>query len=257
MTRGVLTFAFDNESVNYVQLASDLCVRAAKHLNLPVTLVTDRPLTYPHQFDRVIITESRANGTRQGSWKNLDRYMAQQFTPYDQTVLLDADYVICSSVLSSLFESGQDFLPMGTAYDVTNRRNYLDLNFFGKNHMPSAWATVVYWQKSQKAELIFNMIEMIQQEWHHYVSLYGISERRFRNDYALAISCNTINGHLGHWPRIPWSMATVEPNCSVHKIDQDVFEVRYHDKTNRPMKTNICGQDFHDMTKKHNLIECT
>jgi hypothetical protein len=183
-------------------------------------------------------------------WKNLNRYRADEVTPYQETVLLDADYVVCSDQLATVFGCSQDLLSMRYAHDVTGRRDYRDLNWFGKAHMPSAWATVMYWKQSKTAELIFGMMGMIQQHWQHYKNIYGIADRRFRNDYALAIASNTVMGHVGHWPSLPWSMATVEADCKLSQIDHDRFEIHYQDQQNKLRKNILHGVDFHAMHKR-------
>ncbi len=249
MTRGVLIFAFDNESVRYTEFARWSAARIQQHLGLPVTLVTNATDINRAGFDQVISADAGANGVRDGTWFNLGRYRAGQLSPYDETVLLDADYVVNSDQLLTLFGSDQDIVSMREAYDVTNRHDYQDLNFFGRHRMPSAWATVIYWRRSAAADLIFTMMEMIQNHWQHYKDLYGITERRFRNDYALAIASNTVMGHTGIWPSVPWRMANVDLDCAIHALDQQRFEIQYQDQSGRQRRTLINQQDFHVMNK--------
>jgi hypothetical protein len=218
---------------------------------LPVSLITDRDVADVTAFDRVIVVDSHINGMHQGApWRNLGRYRAYDYSPYQQTLLLDADYVICSDVLGSLFSSKQDILSMRWAYDVTNRQKYQDSNYFGNHMMPSAWATVIYWQKSPAAKMVFDMIKMVENHWQHYKNIYGINEHRFRNDHALAIASNTVFGHVGYWPNIPWAMAMVDKDCEISQIDNGHFEIKYLDKHQKPKKTQIKNQDFHVMGKR-------
>jgi hypothetical protein len=251
MTAGVMIFAFDSDHISYTTLARNLARRIARHLDLPVSVITDQSeLQQCTEFDHVIMAESAQNGIRnQVPWKNLDRYRAYELSPYDQTLMLDADYLVCSDRLKILFDQDQDFLPMPRAFDVTSRRDYSDLNFFGRHNMPSAWATVMYWRRSRTAEMIFGMMRMIQHNWAHYRDLFGISERRFRNDYAVAIACNTIMGHLGHWPAIPWPLANIESDCELNQLGPDSFSVGYHDQQGRSKHLILTGQDFHAMDK--------
>ena len=250
MTRGVLIFAFDNDEVSYTQFAAWSAQRIHRHLGLPVTLVTDRAMSDATVFDHVIAATAGANGTRTGTWFNLGRYRAAELSPYDETILLDADYVVCSDQLLTLFDSNQDIVSMRWAHDATSRRDYSDLNFFGRHRMPSAWATVIYWRRSHAADLIFGMIEMIESNWQHYKDIYGIAERRFRNDYALAIASNTVMGHTGHWPAIPWSMINVEADCLLQQIDQDEFSISFLNQQTQPRCLTMQGQDFHAMGKQ-------
>ena len=252
MSQGVLMFAFDSGDLRYTDIALWSAGRIQRHLGLPVTLVTDRSFDSDCGLDRVVTCESpQLNGVKdQAPWKNLDRYRANQITPYQQTLLLDVDYVVCSNQLLTAFDCSEPVVSMRYAYDATARRDYQDLNWFGKARMPSAWATVVYWQKSATADLVFDMMSMIQQNWTHYKNIYGIADRRFRNDYALAIASNTVMGHTGHWPSLPWNMAMVESDCKLSQIDDDVFEIHYQDQQSKLRKLVLDSVDFHALDKR-------
>ena len=89
-------------------------------------------------------------------------------SPYDETLVLDADYVVCSDQLNRLFEMSPDFLAPITAYDVTNTRTFDDLNWFGNNRMPMAWATVMRFRRSLLSKSVFDMMSMIRNNWQHY-----------------------------------------------------------------------------------------
>jgi hypothetical protein len=251
MSQGVVIFAFDNQKVCYTDLAAWIAGRINKYLDLPVSLITDQQHNDPN-FDQIIVVETPdVNGHHLGApWRNLQRHRAYELSPYDQTLLLDADYVVCSDHLKTLFDSNQDLLSMRWAYDVTGRRDYADLNYFGANNMPSAWATVIYWRRSTAAALVFDMMAMIQKNWQHYKNIYGITERKYRNDYALAIASNTVMGHIGRWPEIPWSMATVEEDCDLVALDRDTFEIVFKNQSQKVRRLLLKGQDFHAMGKQ-------
>jgi hypothetical protein len=164
-------------------------------------------------------------------------------------VLLDADYVVASDQILALFDVDQSILSMRWAFDCTGRRDYQELNFFGRHQMPSSWATILYWNRSKEADMVFGMMQMIEQHWHHYKNIYGITESKFRNDYALAIALNTVMGHVGTWPEIPWSLATVEDDVAIKMLSHDEFELEYHDSGSKKKKNIVRGIDLHVMNK--------
>jgi hypothetical protein len=250
MTRGVLLFAHDSGSVKYTDFAAWSAHRIQKYLNVPVSLVTDREIKGKHPFDQIIIADAASNSYRHNfPWRNMGRYQAGELTPYDHTILLDVDYVVNSRQLLTLFNSSEPFISMRWAYDVTGRNDYQTLNYFGRHQMPSAWATVISWQRSQTADLIFGMMKMIETNWQHYLNLYGITDSKFRNDYALAIASNTVFGHTGHWPSIPWSMPNVEDKVKLNQLDNSDFEVKYFDQQTKLRKIILKNMDFHAMDK--------
>ena len=250
MNRGVLFFAHNNGDINYIKVAAWAARRVNQFLDVPASLITDQPLDFDHPFDQVIIADADSNSYRgKMPWRNMNRYRAGELSPYDHTILLDADYVVCTNQLQTLFDIDQPVVSMRWAYDVTGRNQYQSLNYFGQNQMPSAWATVISWKRSHTADLVFGMMKMIQQNWQHYLNLYKITDSKFRNDYALAIASNTVWGHTGKWPSIPWSMANVEEGIELTQINDTVFKLQYPDQQTKIRTISIRDMDFHAMCK--------
>jgi hypothetical protein len=258
MKRGVVIFAYNSGEIDYQALAQWSAARIRRHLDLPTTLITDTVPADAAGFEHVIITTAEAGGTRHFSdfghnitWYNGNRMEVCNLSPYDETLVLDADYVVCSSQLNLLFEMPQEFLAPITAYDITNTRTFDDLNWFGTNRMPMAWATVMRFNRSLLSNSIFEMMLMIRNNWQHYRNLYGILQSTYRNDYALSIALNTLHGHQGRWPSIPWKLASVVPDHELEYIDPDTFKVSYKTSNSMSKHVTISGQDFHAMGKKH------
>ena len=258
MTRGVVIFAYNSGEIDYQGLAAWSARRIQRHLKLPTTLITDCAPMHSAEFDNVIITSAVAGGNRYFSdigsnvtWFNGNRMDVYELSPYNETLVLDADYVVCSSQLNFLFEMPQEFLAPVAAYDITNTRTFDDLNWFGTNRMPMAWATVMRFTRSELSKNIFDMMLMIRNNWQHYRNLYGISQSTYRNDYALSIALNTLHGHQGRWPSVPWRLASVVPDHELEYIDADTFKVSYKTSDSMSKHITISGQDFHAMGKKH------
>lgn len=258
MKRGVVIFAYNSGEIDYQALARWSAVRIKRHLNLPTTLISNSVPVDTNDFEDVIITTAEEGGTRHFAdighnitWYNGNRMEVYNLSPYDETLVLDADYVVCSDQLNKLFEMPQDFLAPRFAYDVTNTRTFDDLNWFGANRMPMAWATVMRFNRSLTSKSIFDMMSMVKENWQHYRNLYGIVKRTYRNDHALSIALNTLYGHQGQWPIVPWKLASVVPDHKLEIIEQDQFKISYTDSNNKPRYVTLYGQDFHAMGKKH------
>lgn len=257
MTPGALIFAFNNSATDYVRLAAWNALRIQKWLRLPVTLVTDQDPGL-QVFDQVIVHRSRCETSHRShsahgdkiAWHNLDRCDAFDITPYDRTLLLDADYVISSCDLLSCVYGVQDFLCHDSAWDLTRAEPLQQLNSFGRFALPMAWATAVIFSRDSDANHIFDCWRMVRDHWQHYRNLYGIRETLYRNDYALTIARSIVRGHVWQGPSIPWHLPTIMPNISMqHDKDTDEFEISYHDRERNVMRQVIRGQDFHAMNK--------
>lgn len=258
MMRGVVIFAYNSEAIDYQAIAAWSAGRIAQHLGLPTTLITDSVPDDTSNFEDVVITTAEAGGTRHFAdightvtWFNGNRMDVCNLSPYDETLVLDADYVVCSDQLNLLFDLPQDFLAPVTAYDVTGTRTFDDLNSFGAHSMPMAWATVMRFRRSLLSKSVFDMMSMVRDNWQHYRNLYGIAKSTYRNDHALSIALNVLHGHQGRWPTVPWKLATVVPEHGVEQIDQDRFRITYQNSDAKTRHVEIAGQDFHAMGKRH------
>ena len=256
MTTGVLIFAYNNEHIDYLAMSNWSAKNIRRHLNLPVAVVTNQAPPPHYKFEQVIIADATASHTRKFTdlpetvtWYNGNRMDAYALSPWTQTLVLDADYVVASDQLQTVLNLNQDFVAHQTAYDVTNQPGWDEHNYFGRNSMPMAWATVMMFRRSKQAEMIFDLMTMIKQNWDHYRGLYGVSKGTYRNDYALSIALNIVSGHTLTYPTIPWSLASVSHEHTLIQLDQNSYRVEYT-RDNKPRWITL-NHDFHAMGKGH------
>ena len=255
MTTGALIFAFNNEQTDYVSMAAWSAKNIHRHLGIPVAVVTDyeNPLG---DFDYVINAQAHGGGQRYFSdydtnvtWHNTNRMDAYTLSPWDQTLVLDADYVVASNHLSSMLKSRQDFMCYRWARDVTGLQTFEDLNYFGNHRMPMWWATVMMFRRDTSAELLFEMMQMIRDNWIHYKNLYKNPVPTYRNDHALSIALNTLNGHTLCVDSIPGTLASLTPEHRLTQLDADSYRVDFLTPDRKP-RWIMLTQDFHAMGKQ-------
>jgi hypothetical protein len=208
-------------------------------------------------FEQTIYAETVGVDTRMFSdiegrvtWFNGNRSDAYSLSPWDKTLVLDADYVVASDQLKTLLKIDQDFLAHTTAYDITGKADFEELNYYGRHLMPMSWATVMMFRRSRTAELIFETMQMIKNNWDHYRELYGITRTTFRNDFALSIALNIVNGHTPAKFNIPWHLASVTHDHRLTQLSADEYRVDYLTVNQKPQWLTITS-DFHAMGKKH------
>jgi hypothetical protein len=260
MTTGALIFAFNNEETDYLEMAAWSAENIRRHLNIPVAVVTDRSdANSDRRFDRVIKAIPDTGGTRYFedyaktvSWHNAGRTNAYDLTPWDRTIVLDADYVIASSALRPVLTADSDFQCFRHAFDLAAGDYLEELNQFGQHGMPMWWATVMVFRKSNTAQHIFDSMNMIRNNWQHYRDLYGIQKSTYRNDFALSIALGIVSGHTGHVDEIPWELNSILPHTRVSRwVGLDGYLLEYTDSENKPRHLSFSGLDFHAMGKKH------
>lgn len=257
MTVGVLIFAFNNEQIDYLAMAAWSARNIHRHLNLPVCVVTDSE-TIPsnYEFDQVIKTQHRPPAIRnftdiEGSvkWYNANRIDAYELSPWDRTLVLDADYVVASNQLLTITNTKQDFLCHRSAYDISGQQPFTDTNTFGRFNMPMWWATVMMFNRSRSADLIFKSMIMIHDNWQHYRNIYRTHKSTYRNDHALTIALGMVNGHILEHDAIPWDLATLTAGPTLTQVSQDHYKIDYFTINKKHHWINIVGQDFHAMGK--------
>lgn len=224
-SKGVVLFAFNTDTVNYVEIAKRASRLITHNLNLPVTIITDIG-EIPKNF-----RQGYAGGT---VWYNCGRYLAYELSPYDETVLLDSDYLILDDSLLKILDSTVDYTIMSKNQSPTNNMTgnmgLLSLNF--------VWATAVVFKKTAKSKLLFELVGRIQRNYSYYIKLYNLRECNFRNDYAFAIADNIINGHTNS-PGIPWSMLTIDNPITKIEIKNNKLIVREQEKAHVIPQQNI------------------
>lgn len=261
MTTGALIFAFNNEKTDYVKMATWSAKRIRHFLDIPVAIVTDNTDSGLHQqFDYVINAGAQTGGSRYFedygdtvSWHNAGRTDAYSLSPFEQTLVLDSDYVVCGDQLRQVLTAPQDFLAHRAAFNVARPEEPF-LDTFGRNRFPMWWATVMMFRKSPTAQYIFDCMEMIKNNWQHYRNLYGITEHNYRNDYALSIALGIVSGHTLKVDSIPWPLFSVMPDTELSRDSYGSAEawiMKYAGRDGKPKSVSIAGQDFHAMGKKY------
>lgn len=263
MTTGALIFAFNNEKTDYVKMATWCAKRIRAHLNIPVAIVTDATDNGLHQqFEHVILSAPQTGGSRyfedyadSVSWHNARRTDAYNLSPFEQTLVLDSDYVVSSDQLRQVLNAPQDFLAHRAAFNVARPEEPF-LDTFGRNRFPMWWATVMMFRKSPTAQYIFDCMEMIKHNWQHYRNLYGITEHNYRNDYSLSIALGIVSGHTLKVDSIPWPLMSVMPDTELSREvfgqeDRELWHMKYQGRDSKPKHIGITGQDFHAMGKKY------
>ena len=257
MTTGALIFAFDNEQTDYISMAAWSAKNIHRHLGIPVAVVTDYE-NPPGDFDYVINTQAQSGGTRYFedynqtvTWNNAGRVDAYTLSPWEQTLVLDADYVVASSDLKTVLACDTDFMCHKTAVNLAGGYPLTGLNVFGRHNIPMYWATVMMFRRSNTAQYIFDCMNMIRDNWQHYRDLYQIDKKTYRNDFALTIAIGIVSGHTGSVDQIPWPLMTAMPDTVLTSNSPDYYTINYMDSDQKHKTLGWAGMDFHAMGKRH------
>lgn len=231
-SKGVVLFAFNTNTVDYKLIANRASKLITHTLGLPVTIITE--MLAPQTNTRV----GYAHGTQ---WFNGDRYRAYDFSPYDETLLLDSDYLMLDDSLLKILDTTTDYTIMTNNQNfrqsITGTMGNLSLNF--------VWATAIVFKKTRRSKLLFDLVGRVQNNYRYYSKLYNLRNSNFRNDYAFAIADNIINGYRPS-QGIPWTMLTVADTVKALEIKDNKIIVREEDTA-----YVIPRQSIHIMDKEY------
>ena len=232
-SKGAILFARNNDKVDYIKQALFSAKRIKKYLNIPVSVITDSPeylksVDLDNEFDNVIKMnyDSTNNGRRYydgsissylANFKNNLRYKAYDFSPYDETLLIDTDFIISNDVFKNCFKSSADFMIYKKSQDISNSTDRYEFVKISDYTIDFYWATVVFFRKTKLNQIFFNLVGHIQDEWEHYRRIYQIKSPLFRNDYAFSIAIHIINGYQKSL------FAEPLPGTKLYSIDKDIL----------------------------------
>ena len=260
--KGIVLFAFNTDYQDYVRMAINCAKRVNKFLNLPVTLITDDTSVIGNAnlsvFDKVIKTIPNLNNLKENKvWINKDRCKVFDLTPYDETILLDVDYIINSTKLLKLFDLSGDIQVHNSVEFLMQPK--LPKEYLSPYSFVTSWATVIKFKKTNKTQQVFRAMEMIQENYDHYSRLHHFIPGTFRNDYAITLALNIVDGHLPSTNNyIPWNLLHIGKNTVIYPTNDDElcteFIAFYDNWKNGKIKKeyyDFKNLDFHIINKQN------
>jgi hypothetical protein len=211
-TKGILIFAKNNEQFNYIKQAEVAGVMAKHFLDVPVSLITletDYKDNTSDIWDKVIylddveVVNGRGvivNGKRERiTWYNLDRLLAYDLSPYDETILIDGDYLIQNSVLSNVWGNVEPMLMNTDSRLPSKQQEHIYEKVITDGYPKIHWFTVCYFKKCEQTEQWFTLAKEIRENNDFYSTTFNSPYTFYRNDLTAAIASHVINGYTDGW----------------------------------------------------------
>ncbi len=191
MTKGYLILA-QNSDVNYIRQAYALALSIKKFqptIN-NVSLVTNDnvPDEYLPAFDNVIEIPF-GDHAKDSNWKVENRWKLYHATPYDETIVLDADMLFLEN-MESLWSYVKDknlfFTSTVTDYkhraviDTTYRKTFIE------NNLPNLYSGLYYFKKSNASLEFFKLLEFVTYNWQRIY--HDITPKQIQKWYSMDVS---------------------------------------------------------------------
>lgn len=258
MTQGAVIFAYDTD-IHYTAIAQEAGRRIQQYLDIPVTLITDSSSDATGSWDHVIRCERASGSDRYWAdrmltipWHNGGRSQAWHLSPYDRTLLIDADFWLGSDRLAEIMQGPQSLACHRSSINLP-QPGTVEIKTLGRKAMDQWWATVVIFDRSDFSRDVFDCWSMIEQHYGHYADMFGFSPAQFRNDYALSLALLMCSGHvISRSLEIPWPLLNVEPKAVVeHQDGKWSVSWRALSKDRPAGRIMIQDQDVHFMGKHY------
>lgn len=242
MSTGCLIYATDGD-IEYSRIAKECARRVNQHLGIPSTILSGGTNTTGNR--------AWADCDKPIAWRNSGRCNALHDSPYDRTLLLDADFWINSDVLKTALDSNASFLAHNTRMYVNEK--YPVIETFGTLKTPMWWATVCVFDRSDFPQDVFASWRMIEENYKHYSELFQFNRKPFRNDFALSLALLLCNGNTQPTQcALPWPLINVPDSAGVD-YKNDTWNLNYtayeHQQT-LTKRITIKDQDLHIMGKR-------
>jgi len=177
MTKGYVILAQNNKNNDYVRMAyaTALSIKATQTEINNVTLITDVPDAVPNHYKKVfdkILPILWYDDALNSEWKIENRWKLYHLTPYDETIILDADMLFLSDVSYwwKYLSDNHDIAITETVY--TYRNELIVDSFYRKvfrsNSLPNCYSAFTYFKKCKKAETFWKIVELIVKNWKDF-----------------------------------------------------------------------------------------
>lgn len=272
-------FAHNNQEINYLELAVLNALLAQKHLGLTaeqVCIVTDQSsydycstymqkeldagcanytvvdtdFTFKHSNTRLY--KDTQHSPKVLPFYNLNRCDAYELSPYQETIMIDADYLILSDALNNCWGHNNELMMNWEYADVMREREFPELARLNPLGITMYWATVVYFRKTPEVETFFNMVKHVKNNRDYYSELYKYNDGVYRNDYSFSIAAHQWSGFMDKGvTQLPFTVYKTFDNDDIYKMVGDSLYL-YLEKPRSPgdfMLTKWDGVDIHVMNK--------
>ena len=193
MSRGYLVMA----QGNYLEMAIALAesIKKTQTTVNNISIVVDSETVDHPAVDKFIVLIDDISGNAE--WKIHNRAFFYELSPYDETVILDADMLFLEDV-GHWWNYMSKFEMLCTSKVKTYRNQFVVDNPYRKtfisNQLPNVYSAFTYFKKTDLTKAVFNLVTNIIIYWDEWTLRYTPEDRQIRPslDVALALAIKVI-----------------------------------------------------------------
>ena len=208
--KGYVTIAQRSGKINYLRMAYALALSLkatqseVPHLSVLVTPGMKIPKKYAEVFDEVIEIPW-GDDSKEYKWKIHNKWKVFHMTPYEETVLLDADMIFPTDVShwwDSLYEKDAWFATTPVTYSGSAITPGAYRHEFVANRLPMIYTAFAYFQQTDPAMELFRMVEQVYKQWPDMFEYYRL---RGSSDDDLLDMMDRNGRGVSSWMRWGWT----------------------------------------------------
>lgn len=273
MNKGVVLIAHNGPDIDYGLMSIISGGLAKKHLQVPVSLITDKWtidwLQTSNMYDKAVeifdkiieVEKPRTQNSRKlhdgfnaktVPFVNSNRWTVWNLTPYDRTLLIDTDFLIFSNTLSEYWDVDASVLMGQTINDIADRYGVLDKRV-SETGIHMFWATTVMFTKNQESKFFFQLVDFIKDNYRYYADLFRFNPRQYRNDIAFSIAKHMMNGFETELVyTLPPIFTTIDKDILLDVTTEGKLTFLVDQPTNSGTHwaASVNGSDIHIMNKQ-------
>lgn len=263
MTVGVLFYAKNNGVFDYLKQAEVASAMVRNIMKVPTAIVYDEKDNFKNDkglFDETIPIDFDEGNIRKYAggelynYFNIDRIDCFKFTPFDETIVLDTDYLVQNDTLNQLWGFNIPILMNSQTRQATQWDEGPLNEVIAIGYPKLYWFTACYFQKNDPfVQDFYELCKEIQLNYAYYSATYGMGVKLIRNDFIVSIASHIIGGtahryikplpveHINSWedeildigdrritlynPEDPWPVLL--RNRNIHLVKKDQIEKHY------------------------------
>ena len=178
MNRGFCILAQNNNDTNYVRQAYALAVSIHKfNKGQKVSIITNDVVEekFKWAFDKIIDIPwtDQADET---NWKIENRWKVYHASPYEYTIVMDADMLVLENIehwWQELCKRDLFFVSNVTDFkgQIATSRYYRKV--FDSNQLPNLYSGFYYFKKSDNVKRFFNLLELVMTNWELFYGKFA------------------------------------------------------------------------------------
>ena len=277
---GICMFAYNNKELDYTKLAIIAGLHIKENMkNNNIALICDAATEdylnnafngkiVNHVFKYIIVKdvvyESNIRVHHDSPWHtfkiqftNQNKHEIFDISPFEKTLLIDTDFLICNSEFDLMFETDVPLSLYNKALDLKLQMPLPNEQRLQVNGIDMWWSTVLYFDKSDFSKTFFDLWAHVRNNYDFYRFRYGFPGHLYRTDYAVSIAIHILNGMMDND-----NLIQTLPGSFMRYMDQkdDIVEVQSKNellllsndrKENwKDLLVKLTNESFHAMNKK-------